>query len=260
VWQSRPIGANPRALGQMPQQQPRSPMEQQSMGQQPRSPVGQQPRSPVSQKPRSPIAQQPHSPIARHARPPGNRQVHVQPQFTQPHPHAANARLSRQPEATLLNGGGGGRKPANKPSKLSLASHSTWGDQQPELAPGAIQSPAEFPPLGAPATTGGKRQQQQSGPPRQIWRERKERPQVPSNSIRDLSTRQAKRTEEITFVEGKLVDLHTHNILECNNMSSPLFTYTCVVHNTDEPAPQVSTSPSEVTSGTDSESEVTIHP
>ena len=204
AWQSRPVGGHPRALGQMPQQQqqPRS-----SIAQQPRSPVGHQPRSPVGQQPRSPVAQQPRSPIAQHARPPGNRQPHVraQPQFThQPHPQAvngrANGRLSRKPEAPMLGGRGvNGRKPANKPSKLSLASHTTWADQLPELPPGAIQSPAEFPPLGAPATAAGKRQPQHVQPHQG---KRRERPQIPSNSIRDLSTRQTKRTEEMTFIEG----------------------------------------------------------
>ena len=209
---SRPQGGHPRVLGQMPHQPPRSPMGQQPrspIARQPRSPVAQQPRSPIAQQPRSPVGhharppssvtQQPRSPVGHHARPPGNRQVHTyQPQFTQPHPQAANARLSRQSEApSMLGGGGGGssRKPADiKPSKLSLASHATWGNQQqPELAPGAIQSPAEFPPLEASATRAGKRQQQ-PGLPRQG--KRKER-QVPSNSIRDLSTRQTRRRSPV---------------------------------------------------------------
>ena len=94
----------------------------------------------------------------------------------------------------LGNGGGGGnRRPAVKPSKLLLASHARWGNQQNELAPGAIESPAEFPPLGVPDSN-GKRQQQQPGPPHQG--KRKER-QVPSNSIRDLSTRQTRRQRPI---------------------------------------------------------------
>ena len=212
AWQSRPVGSHPRVLGQMPQQQqqPRSPIAQQPrspVGHQPRSPVGHQPRSPVGHQPRSPVGQQLRSPIAQHARPPGNRQAHVhaQPQFThQPHPQAANGRvngrLSRQPEAPVLGGRGvNGRKTANKPSKLSLASYSNWADQQPVLPPGAIQSPAEFPPLGAPATAAGKRQPQ---PVQPHQGKRRERPQVPSNSIRDLSTKQTKRTEEMTFIEG----------------------------------------------------------
>ena len=244
AWQSRQVGGHPRALRQMPQQQqpqspiaqqPRSPVGQQPrspIAQQPRSPAGHQPRSPIAQQPRSPVGQQPRSPVAQRTRPPGNRQaqVHAQPQFThQPHPQAANGRangrLSRQPEAPMLGGHGvNGRKTAVKPSKLSLASYTTWADQQPELPPGAIQSPAEFPPLGAPATAAGKRQQQPV-PPHQG--KRRERPQEPSNSIRDLSTRQTKRTEEMMFIEGKVVDLHTHvllhvRILECNNVSSSL--------------------------------------
>ena len=224
MQQSRPMGGQPRVLGQMTQQPPRSPVAQQPrspIGQQSRSPVAQQPRSPVGQQPRSPITQQPRSPVAQHTRPPGNRQLpHAQPQLTQPRPQAVNARLSRQSEAPLLgNGGGGGgnRRFVVKPSKLSLASHARWGNQQNELAPGAIESPAEFPPLGAPGPN-GKRQQQQPGPPHQG--KRKER-QMLSNSIRDLSTRQAKRTEEMTYSEGKLVDLHVPHVLECT--SSCLF-------------------------------------
>ena len=177
VQQSRPGSVHPRALGQTTQQPP---------------------RSQVVQQPRSSITQQPRSPVAQHARPPRDQQVHAQPQITQPRPLAANARLSRQPEAPMLGGGGGSRKPAVKPSKLSLASHTTWGNQQSGLAPGAIESPAEFPPLGA--APAGKRQQQQQ--PGAHQGKRKER-QVPSNSIRDLSARQARRTEEMTYVEGK---------------------------------------------------------
>ena len=215
---SRPQGGHPRVLGQMPHQPPRSPIARQ-----PRSPVAQQPRSPIAQHPRLPVAQQPHSPVGHHVRPPGNRQVQVhthQPQLTQPHQQAANTRLSRQSEApSMLGGGGGGgnRKPADiKPSNLSLASHATWGNQQqPELAPGAIQSPAEFPPLEAPATRAGKRQQQ-PGLPRQG--KRKER-QVPSNSIRDLSTRQTRRQnpveeemsdESMTYYNSTLCRLLQH--------------------------------------------------
>ena len=112
----------------------------------------------------------------------------------------------------------GARKPVVKPSKLSLASHSSWGNQQAGLAPGAIESPAEFPPLGAVPTR--KRQQQQPGTWQQqpgaqqqqpgSWQQqqpgaqgkRKERKQVPSNSIRDLSARQTKRKEEMSTGEG----------------------------------------------------------
>ena len=120
----------------------------------------------------------------------------------------------------------GARKPVVKPSKLSLASHSSWGNQQAGLAPGAIESPAEFPPLGA-VPTRKRQQQQQPGAQQQqpgTWQQqpgaqqqqpgswqqqqpgaqgkRKERKQVPSNSIRDLSARQTKRREEMSTGEG----------------------------------------------------------
>ena len=104
----------------------------------------------------------------------------------------------------MLGGGGaGGRKLAVKPSKLSLTSHTTWGNQQSGLAPGAIELSAEFPPLGA--APAGKRQQQQQ--PGAHQGKRKER-QVPSNSIRDLSARQTRRQkpveEEETSDEGMM--------------------------------------------------------
>ena len=142
--QSRPGSIHPCALGQITQQPPQSPVVQQLC-------------SPVAQQPRSPITQQPRLLITQHAR---NQQVHAQPQIIHPHPLAANIRLSRQPEAPMLVGGGG-RKPTVKRIKLPLVSHTPWGNQQSGLAPGAIKSPAELPPLGA--APAGKRQQQQPG-------------------------------------------------------------------------------------------------
>ena len=117
-WQEQPQPATKQPSQQQSSTTPQSPTVQwpQQQRQSPSSPKSAQPsarpgvqqsrsggvhpRAPgqnSQQPPRSPVAQQP-PPVAQYARPPGNRQVHVQPQITQLRPQAPNARLSRQPE------------------------------------------------------------------------------------------------------------------------------------------------------------------
>lgn len=104
----------------------------------------------------------------------------------------AHSKPSRQAQAysTLA-----GKKSAARPSKLP------WGNDNSGLAPGALESPAEFPPLGAMSK--GKKQRDggsRGGGVRPAKVEQKER-QVPSNSIRDLSLKQTERKKEISATE-----------------------------------------------------------
>ena len=114
-----------------------------------------------------------------------------------------------------------------------------------DRAPGAIESPAEFPPLGA-APKKGKQQ-----PGRK--QNRKERP-VPSNSIRDLSSKQAKKEEEAKPLDEEVTSGEGESTAKSHEMSSFLIHVTYVY--ADEQVGHESQS--EAISGTDSEPEVQI--
>ena len=155
--------------------------------QQTRPPGAQQTRPPATQQTRPsgvpqtrPSAIQQTRPLAvRQTRPKSTSQLAASPvhnkQSSQPQPYAALA----------------GKRSEARPSKLK------WGDEEDSgLAPGAIESPAEFPPLGA--SPKGKRKKQRSA----SQSKQKDR-QVPSNSIRDLSSKQTRRREEVKSQEDE---------------------------------------------------------
>ena len=142
-------------------------------------PSAKQTRPPGAQQTRPSAIQQTRPLAIRQTRPKSTSQLAASPvhnkHSSQPQPYAALA----------------GKRSEARPSKLK------WGDEEDSgLAPGAIESPAEFPPLGA--SPKGKRKKQRSG----SQSKQKER-QVPSNSLRDLSSKQTRRREEVKSLEDE---------------------------------------------------------
>ena len=117
-----------------------------------------------------------HAPVSQQTQQ-HSTQLHSQPAAA----FHSNDRRSYQPESysTLA-----GRRHTAKPSTLM------WGKKEAGLAPGTIESPAEFPPLNAASSPKGRKQNVHAVM-KQI-----DRP-VLSNSIRDLSSKQIKRKKEI---------------------------------------------------------------
>ena len=133
------------------------------------------------------------------------------PQSTQPHPQVAMAhsKESRQPEAFVVPGR---KSAAAKPPALLLTSNLVWKQQkqQPGLAPGAIESPAEFPTL----ETAPKKGKQQPG-----RKQNRQERLVPSNSIRDLSSKQAKKEEEAKPLDEEVTSGEGESTSKSHEMS-----------------------------------------
>lgn len=190
MQQSRMPVHPPQATGSQQRQSPSSPRQAVMQPTLPQT-LRNQSRTQQSVHPRPQQARQSN---LQQSRQPGGQQTHTHGFQLRPQVAAGvNSRLPRQAEPySMLTG----RQTAAKPSKLH------WGEREQGLAPGAIESPAEFPPLGA-APVGKK---QRPGPqPKPRGR------QIPSNSIRELSSRQMRKNDEkkspkydLTSSEGTL--------------------------------------------------------
>ena len=158
-----------------------------SGGQQGRSVSAQQPRPSGTQQPRPSKTQQPHPSDSQQTRPVAVRQTRPKSTSQLVSPPVHN-RPSNQPQGYAALAG---KRSGVRPAKLR------WGDEEePGLAPGAIESPAEFPPLGASAKGKGRKKQQRSSS-----QSKQHERQVPSNSIRYLSSKQTKRKEEVQLID-----------------------------------------------------------